>query len=119
MKSIILIENPPVMKSGRFMFAIINFFRFYFQLLSKMAPLIGKDMSEAIFLERFAALCVDPLFHVRKVCAANFGDFSNVVGSESTEQVLVSYEWLFAFHIFYCRVVNITRILINNSVMYG
>jgi len=58
-------------------------------LLSKMAPLIGKDMSEAIFLERFAALCVDPLFHVRKVCAANFGDFSNVVGSDSTEQILL------------------------------
>ena len=55
-----------------------------------MAPLIGKEMSEAIFLERFAALCVDPLFHVRKVCAANFGDFSSVVGPDSTEQVLVS-----------------------------
>jgi len=54
-----------------------------------MAPLIGKDMSEAIFLERFAALCVDPLFHVRKVCAANFGDFSSVVGMESTEKVLL------------------------------
>ena len=54
-----------------------------------MAPLIGKDMSEAIFLERFASLCVDPLFHVRKVCAANFGDFSSVVGMESTEKVLV------------------------------
>merc|ERR1712024_234153 len=59
-------------------------------LLSKMAPLIGKEMSEVIFLERFAALCIDPLFHVRKVCAANFGDFSSVVGPESTEQVLVS-----------------------------
>jgi len=58
-------------------------------LLSKMAPLIGKEMSEAIFLERFAALCVDPLFHVRKVCAANFGDFSSVVGMESTEKVLL------------------------------
>jgi len=54
-----------------------------------MAPLIGKDMSEAIFLERFASLCVDPLFHVRKVCAANFGDFSSVVGMESTEKVLL------------------------------
>ena len=59
-----------------------------------MAPLIGKDMSEAIFLERFAALCVDPLFHVRKVCAANFGDFSSVVGMESTEKVLVSNQTL-------------------------
>ena len=54
-----------------------------------MAPLIGKEMSEAIFLDRFASLCVDPLFHVRKVCAANFGDFSSVVGMESTEKVLV------------------------------
>jgi len=58
-------------------------------LLSKMAPLIGKEMSEQIFLERFAALCLDPLFHVRGVCAANFGDFSTVVGAESTENVLL------------------------------
>ena len=55
-----------------------------------MAPLIGKEMVESLFLERFATLCLDPLFHVRKVCAANFGDFSSVVGSESTESVLVS-----------------------------
>lgn len=59
------------------------------QLLSKMAPLIGRDMVESLFLERFAALCMDPLFHVRKLCAANFGDFSSVVGSEPTEKVLV------------------------------
>jgi len=58
-------------------------------LLSKMAPLIGKENSEKIFLDRFATLCTDPLFHVRKVCAANFGDFSGVVGSESTEQILL------------------------------
>merc|ERR1719471_1865243 len=58
-------------------------------LLSKMAPLIGKDIVEKLFLERFALLCLDPLFHVRKVCAANFGDFSSVVGSESTEAVLL------------------------------
>merc|ERR1740128_1564162 len=58
-------------------------------LLSKMAPLIGKENSEEIFLDRFASLCTDPLFHVRKVCATNFGDFSGVVGSESTEQILL------------------------------
>jgi serine/threonine-protein phosphatase 4 regulatory subunit 1 len=55
-----------------------------------MAPLIGKEMSQRLFLQRFATLCVDPLFHVRKVCAANFGDFSGVVGSDPTEQTLVS-----------------------------
>merc|ERR1719283_29385 len=58
-------------------------------LLSKMAPLIGREMAERLFLQRFATLCVDPLFHVRKVCAANFGDFSGVVGSEATERVLL------------------------------
>ena len=63
---------------------------FPLQLLSKMAPLIGKEMSQRLFLQRFATLCVDPLFHVRKVCAANFGDFSGVVGSDPTEQTLVS-----------------------------
>lgn len=58
-------------------------------LLSKMAPMIGREMSERLFLDRFAALCTDPLFHVRKVCAANFGDFSGVVGPESTEKILL------------------------------
>jgi len=60
-----------------------------FQLLSKMAPYIGKEMTEEIFLSRFASLCCDPLFHVRKVCAANFGDFASVVGCEATEKYLV------------------------------
>jgi len=55
-----------------------------------MAPLVGKEMVEPLFLERFASLCADPLFHVRKLCAANFGDFASVVGSDSTENVLVS-----------------------------
>merc|ERR1719210_2535393 len=59
-------------------------------LIAKMAPLIGKENAEKIFLERFATLCTDPLFHVRKVCAANFGDFSGVVGAEATEKVLLS-----------------------------
>jgi len=58
-------------------------------LLSKMAPLIGQELSEKLFLQRFADLSGDPLFHVRKVCAANFGDFSGVVGSEATERVLL------------------------------
>lgn len=46
-------------------------------------------MTEEIFLSRFASLCCDPLFHVRKVCAANFGDFASVVGCEATERYLV------------------------------
>ena len=46
-------------------------------------------MVESLFLERFASLCIDPLFHVRKVCAANFGDFSTAVGLKPTEMVLL------------------------------
>ena len=39
----------------------------YFQLMSKMAPLLGQDMTEREFLPRFCEMCTDPLFHVRKV----------------------------------------------------
>jgi len=38
-----------------------------FQLMSKMAPLLGREMTERVFLERFCEMCCDPLFHVRKV----------------------------------------------------
>ena len=78
---------------------LVLYERILLQLLSKMAPLIGKEMSEAIFLERFASLCMDPLFHVRKVCAANFGDFSSVVGTESTEKVLVMMLFYFSWFV--------------------
>lgn len=60
------------------------------QLMCRMAPLLGGDLSRRVFLERFAALCSDGLFHVRKICAANFGEFSSVVGQEITENVLVN-----------------------------
>ncbi|KAG7166228.1 Serine/threonine-protein phosphatase 4 regulatory subunit 1-like, partial [Homarus americanus] len=60
------------------------------QLMSKMAPLIGREMTERLFLERFTRLCSDALFQVRKVCASNFGDFCSVVGTHPTEDILVS-----------------------------
>lgn len=59
-------------------------------LMAKMAPLIGQEMTERLFLERFTRLCSDALFQVRKVCASNFGDFCSVVGTQPTEEVLVS-----------------------------
>ncbi|KAK3581114.1 hypothetical protein CHS0354_033907 [Potamilus streckersoni] len=58
-------------------------------LMSKMAPLIGKEMTEKFVLSRFCEMCSDPLFHVRKVCAANFGDVCTVVGQSSTESQLL------------------------------
>ena len=41
----------------------------FVKLMSKMAPLVGQDITERYFLPRFKALCSDPLFHVRKVRA--------------------------------------------------
>ena len=58
--------------------------------MSKMAPLVGKDITERVFMPRFAELCTDAHFHVRKVCAANFGDLCSVVGMQNTEEYLVS-----------------------------
>ena len=58
--------------------------------MCRMAPLLGGDLSRRVFLDRFASLCSDGLFHVRKICAANFGEFSAVVGQEITESVLVN-----------------------------
>ncbi|CAH1779325.1 unnamed protein product [Owenia fusiformis] len=58
-------------------------------LMSKMAPLVGCDVTTRLFLPRFSHMCGDALFHVRKVCAANFGDMCTVVGSESTQDILL------------------------------
>lgn len=58
-------------------------------LMSKMAPLIGRDMTEKHFLRSFASLCMDTLFQVRKVCAANLGDICNIVAIDSTENILL------------------------------
>ena len=35
--------------------------------MSKMAPMVGKEITERYFLGQFDNLCSDPLFHVRKV----------------------------------------------------
>ncbi|KAL9974172.1 hypothetical protein ACROYT_G011183 [Oculina patagonica] len=58
-------------------------------LMSKMAPLVGRDITERYFLPRFELLCSDPLFHVRKVCASNFGEMCSVLGPEvASERML-------------------------------
>lgn len=58
-------------------------------LMTKITPLIGGDVTEELFLKRFGDLCADPLFHVRKVCASNFGDMSSVLKQETTENNLL------------------------------
>ncbi|XP_076448867.1 serine/threonine-protein phosphatase 4 regulatory subunit 1-like isoform X2 [Babylonia areolata] len=58
-------------------------------LMSKMAPLLGRDITERLFLPRFCEMLTDPLFHVRKVCASNFGEVCSVVGVQNSEEVLL------------------------------
>ncbi|BFZ19203.1 hypothetical protein BsWGS_22242 [Bradybaena similaris] len=58
-------------------------------LMSKMALLLGKGITERLLLPRFSELCTDPLYHVRKVCAANFGEVASVVGVKNCEDVLL------------------------------
>ena len=35
--------------------------------MTRLAPLVGSDMTECRLLSRYAIMCNDPLFHVRKV----------------------------------------------------
>uniref|UniRef100_A0A8C4UAZ3 Serine/threonine-protein phosphatase 4 regulatory subunit 1 n=1 Tax=Falco tinnunculus TaxID=100819 RepID=A0A8C4UAZ3_FALTI len=58
-------------------------------IMCKMASMVGKDITERLVLPRFCEMCCDcRMFHVRKVCAANFGDICSVVGQQATEEML-------------------------------
>lgn len=50
-----------------------------------------RDQAVSLFLAKFTALCSDPLFHIRKVCASTLGDLSRLLGPELTERVLVPH----------------------------
>ncbi|NXO34062.1 PP4R1 phosphatase, partial [Locustella ochotensis] len=59
-------------------------------IMCKMASMVGKDITERLVLPRFCEMCCDcRMFHVRKVCAANFGDICSVVGQQATEEMLL------------------------------
>ncbi|XP_069469482.1 serine/threonine-protein phosphatase 4 regulatory subunit 1 isoform X2 [Ambystoma mexicanum] len=59
-------------------------------IMCKMAPTVGKDITERLILPRFCEMCCDcRMFHVRKVCAANFGDICSVVGQDATVEMLL------------------------------
>ncbi|CAG2167895.1 unnamed protein product [Oppiella nova] len=59
-------------------------------MMSKMVRFLGKESTEKILLQTFTRLCLDVSFHVRRVCASNFGEFCTVVGQYLTETVLLS-----------------------------
>uniref|UniRef100_A0A8C2HK12 WW-binding domain-containing protein n=1 Tax=Cyprinus carpio TaxID=7962 RepID=A0A8C2HK12_CYPCA len=59
-------------------------------IMCKLVTMLSKDTVEHLLLLRFCELCSDvKLFQVRKVCAANFGEFCSIVGQEATEKLLM------------------------------
>uniref|UniRef100_A0AAY4A824 WW-binding domain-containing protein n=1 Tax=Denticeps clupeoides TaxID=299321 RepID=A0AAY4A824_9TELE len=59
-------------------------------IMCKLVTMLSKDTVEHLLLLRFCELCCDTrLFQVRKVCAANFGEFCAIVGLEATEKLLM------------------------------
>ncbi|MFT7801273.1 serine/threonine-protein phosphatase 4 regulatory subunit 1-like [Arapaima gigas] len=59
-------------------------------IMCKLVTMLSRDIVENLLLLRFCELCSDSrLFQVRKVCAANFGEFCSIVGQEATEKLLM------------------------------
>ncbi|KAJ7999421.1 hypothetical protein DPEC_G00194260 [Dallia pectoralis] len=60
-------------------------------IMCKLVTMLSRDTVEQLLLLRFCELCSDArLFQVRKVCAANFGEFCCIVGQDATEKLLMS-----------------------------
>ncbi|XP_043493871.1 serine/threonine-protein phosphatase 4 regulatory subunit 1-like isoform X2 [Polistes fuscatus] len=57
-------------------------------LMSKMALLIGKELTEKVFLDRYIALCEDNIFHVRRMCVVHFGEMCTAVRKKALLQKL-------------------------------
>lgn len=58
--------------------------------MSHMVPLLGRDTTERVFLERYVELCESKDFVIRKSSALNIGNFCNVVGKNTFDNKLVS-----------------------------
>lgn len=58
--------------------------------MSQMAPLIGKKLTEKIFLDRYIALCENDEFYVRKICVSHFAELCTAVGKKALFWKLVS-----------------------------
>lgn len=57
--------------------------------MNRMVPLLGRDITERVFLDRFIELCKNETFCVRKICALNIGNFCVVSGKSTFDTVLV------------------------------
>lgn len=78
--------------------------------MSKMASLLGRDVTERVFLDRFSQLCKNNTFYVRKACASHIGDFCSVIGKDAYEKILVGIRSTA------CRLFLTCRSFINNNI---
>ncbi|XP_076622614.1 serine/threonine-protein phosphatase 4 regulatory subunit 1 isoform X2 [Colletes latitarsis] len=61
----------------------VDFINTAVSLMSKMAPLIGKELTEKIFLDKYITLCRDKELYVRRICVTHFGTFFASVGKKA------------------------------------
>ncbi|KAF5289965.1 hypothetical protein FQR65_LT11712, partial [Abscondita terminalis] len=61
----------------------------YIKLMSQFVLLLGREITERVFLGRFSKLCSDHDFCVRRSCILHIGDFCAVVGKEAFDNVLL------------------------------
>lgn len=63
---------------------------FFSQLMTKVSPYIGDELTEKLFLDRFLELCTSESFFVRRVCASIMGEFCTIMSDETVHNKLVS-----------------------------
>ncbi|XP_018346239.1 PREDICTED: serine/threonine-protein phosphatase 4 regulatory subunit 1-like isoform X3 [Trachymyrmex septentrionalis] len=58
-------------------------------LMCRLAPLIGSELTEKVFLPRYLDLCEDNDMMVRRICATHFGEMCIAVGKEKLYSKLI------------------------------
>ncbi|XP_072751644.1 serine/threonine-protein phosphatase 4 regulatory subunit 1 isoform X5 [Anoplolepis gracilipes] len=58
-------------------------------LMCRLAPLIGSELTEKVFLRRYLDLCEDNDMIVRRTCATHFGEMCVAVGKEKLYSKLI------------------------------
>ncbi|XP_077271693.1 serine/threonine-protein phosphatase 4 regulatory subunit 1 isoform X2 [Temnothorax americanus] len=58
-------------------------------LMCRLAPLIGSELTETVFLPRYLDLCEDNDMMVRRICATHFAEMCTAVGKEKLYSKLI------------------------------
>lgn len=58
--------------------------------MTVIAPVVGREVTEEVFVPRVIDLSMDSSVDVRKLCVASYGEFCSAVSTQVTERVLVS-----------------------------